>query len=133
MTQETKEEYVDGWLWKIPKWLEAQTEDILGEYRELERRCKPTTKTQSERLFTRAIVTVTTENIPWEHLLTDIVGRWIDNTSENRKVRKEVEEIYFELLADVERVEYDVCRKVLLKTVKEYNQRHGYLGKHKRM
>jgi hypothetical protein len=133
MAQETKDEYVDGWLWKIPKWLKEQTDDILEKYRELERRCEPTTKGQSENLFTRAIVIVTYENIPWEHLLTDIVGRWIDNTSESKKVRKEVEEIYFRLLANVEQVEYDVCRNVLLKAVKEYNQRHGYLGKHKRM
>jgi hypothetical protein len=70
--------------------------------------------------------------MPWEYSLTEIIGRWIDNTSDNKKVRKEIEDIYFELLADEAEVKYDVCRNVLLKAVKEYNQRHGYLGRHKR-
>jgi hypothetical protein len=132
MTQENTDDYVDFWVKNIPDDLKDQTDAIVTTYRYFVLRYGYTKVSESQDLFTRAIVEVANENMPWEYSLTEIIGRWIDNTSDNKKVRKEIEDIYFELLADEAEVKYDVCRNVLLKAVKEYNRRHGYLGWHKR-
>jgi hypothetical protein len=132
MTQEYVDEYIDLWVENIPKDLKEQTDAIVTTYRYLVLKHGYTKRSESRDLFTRAIVEVANDNMPWEYSLTDVIGGWIDTTSDNKKVRKEVEEIYFELLADEEEVKYDVCRNVLLKAVKVYNKRHGYLGRHRR-
>ena len=124
-------DYIDLWCKDIPKGLTDYTDEILEKHSELTLKHEPVTKGQSRDLFTRAIVVIANKYMPWEYSMTDIVGCWIERTSEEKKVRKEVEAIYFELLADEVKVDYKACRNVLLKTVKVYNQRHGYLGRHK--
>lgn len=125
-------DYVNLWVRLIPEDLKERTNEIIEEYRHLELRCELETMWQSQALFTRAIVIVAIKNMPWELSLTEIVGRWIDRTSDERKVRKEVEGIYFRLLAQESTIDVNTSYGVLIKAVKEYNQKHGYLGRYKR-
>jgi hypothetical protein len=125
MTQENTDDYVDGWKWKIPNWLKDKANNITEEYRELVRQQKPDTKRDFENLFTRAIVKVSNDNIPDEHLLVELIGKQIDSTSDCKKVRQEVEDIYFKFLTEEPMMQFKLQR-----SVNEYNRRHGHLGKH---
>jgi hypothetical protein len=125
-------DYVNLWTKDIPEDLRDRTNEIIEEYRHLELRCEPATRWQSQALFIRAIVIVAIKNMPWEISLTEIVGRWIDRTSDKKEVRREVEDIYFRLLSQESTIDVNTSYIVLIKAVKEYNQKHGYLGRHTR-
>jgi len=125
-------DYVNLWAKDIPEDLRDRTNEIIEEYRHLELRCEPVTRWQSQALFIRAIVIVAIKNMPWEISLTEIVGRWIDRTSDKKEVRREVEDIYFRLLSQESTIDVNTSYIVLIKAVKEYNQKHGYLGRHTR-
>jgi hypothetical protein len=127
MTQVQTDEYVRCWKWKIPEHLSDNLDDVVKEFKELVHQQEPETTEDFENLFTRAIVKVSNDNIPTDYLLADYIGEKIDSTSDCKKVRKEVEDIYFKFLVDDPMMQFK-----LIRSVNEYNRRHGYLGWHKR-
>jgi hypothetical protein len=133
MTQEQAEEYVRCWKWKIPEHLSDNLDDVVKEFKELVHQHEPETLDDYENLFTRAVVKVSNNNIPTDCLLADYIGERIDSTSVCKKVRKEVEDIYFRLYSELEGSWSGPSQFLLIWSVNEYNRKHGYLGKHKRM
>ena len=120
---------IDLWIKSIPEDLRDKTNEIIEEFRNLELECGPETWGQSRDLFTRAIIIVSIRNIPWEVSLTELIGRWIDQVSDEKKVREEVEDIYFRLLAKEDTIDVNTSRMVLFKAVSEWNRENSKVYK----
>lgn len=83
---------------------------------------------QFKRLIPRAIFIAVNREVNIDYKVAEYVGQLVENCSDNKKVRKEVQDLFFEVLA--ENSSYDVC-PAFREAIKRYNTKHGYLGRHK--
>jgi phage-related minor tail protein len=83
---------------------------------------------QFKRLIPRAIFIAVNREVKVDYLVAEYVGRLVENCSESKHVRREVQDLFFEVLAEDSSQDISPAFR---EAVKRYNIKHGYQCKHR--
>jgi hypothetical protein len=118
------------------EWFDKQTykfnnkEEIGKVFVKLVEVTESETERQFKRLIPRAIFIAVNREVNVDYKVAEYVGQLVEDCSDNKRVRREVQDLFFEVLA--ENNSYDVC-PAFREAIKRYNTKHGYLGRHRSM
>jgi hypothetical protein len=122
-------EFLKDWFERKGRYYQLPDEDDIEDiFLYLAERTEADSERQFRRLIPRAIYLSVNREVKAEYRIAEYIGKLVEDCSENKKVQREVQDIFFEVMLEKESWE---LMGAFLESIKIYNTRHGYLGRHK--
>jgi hypothetical protein len=121
MTREATK-FIEEWFKQQPyEW--SNKHYIQDVFLQLAERTEADTERQFRRLIPRAIYLSVNREVNVDYQIAEYIGELVENCSDNKRVRQEVQDLFFNLMAEDEPREID---QAFREAVRKYNIKHGF-------